>query len=181
MSQHAWIINAAQNGKSEPTSAYNSGRSTPVNGVVPTQTLRVLHTALAKFKSSWDEDYSTQFSSSLYLPRRYGFSKDAVPFYWLAQYMLKNTRPGDLDLPAEHRFMQVISLLKSVKTWVKTDGASRGEEMGSVGDIANDYGLDDLSLDMAKVFRPMPRVVETAATVGLPSEGFGDRYKREAT
>lgn len=181
MSQHSWIVGAVRSGNGEAASAYNSGRSTPVNGSIPTQTLRALQTALNKFKSSWDEDYMAQFSTSSYLPRRYGFSKDAVPFFWLAQYMLKHTRSGDLELPAEQRFMQVISLLKSVKSWVKTDGASRGEEMGSVSDIDVSYGLDDLNLDMAKVFRPMPRVVETAAAVGLSTNADGERVKREAT
>lgn len=168
MPQHDWIIGAAQNGNSAPVSANTSGRNTPVNDSIPPQTFRALQIALSKFKKSWDEDYVAQFSNSSYLTRRYGFSKDAVPFYWLAQYLLKHTRPSDLQLPSEQRFMQVISLLKSVKSWVKTDGAARGEEMGSVGDIDNDYGLDGLTLDMAKVFRPVPRVVESAAAIKLP-------------
>lgn len=179
MPQHDWIIGAAQNGYRASVSANNSGRNTPVNDSIPPQTFRALQIALSKFKSSWDEDYMTQFSKSPYFPRRYGFSKDAVPFYWLAQYMLKHTRPSDLNLPSEQRFIQIMSLLKSVKSWVKTDGAARGEEMGSVGDIDNDYGLDGLTLDMAKVFRPMPRVVESAAAIKLST--CGERVKREAT
>lgn len=179
MPQHDWIIGAAQNGNSASVSANISGRNTPVNDSIPPHVFRALQIALSKFKNSWDEDYMAQFSSPSYLPRRYGFSKDAVPFYWLAQYLLKHTRPSDLYLPSEQRFTQVISLLKSVKSWVKTDGAARGEEMGSVGDIDNDYGLDGLTLDIAKVFRPMPRVVESAAAIKLP---LGDDHaRREAT
>ncbi|KAJ4414621.1 hypothetical protein N0V82_007804 [Gnomoniopsis sp. IMI 355080] len=178
MPQHDWIVGAAQNGHSASLSANNSGRNTPVNDSIPPQTFRALLVALSKFKSSWDEDYIAQFSTSSYLPRRYGFSKDAVPFYWLAQYMLKHTRPSDLNLPSEQRFMQVISLLKSVKSWVRTDGAARGEEMGSVGDIDNNYGLDGLTLDMAKVFRPMPGVVESAATIKLST---GDEQVKSET
>lgn len=168
MPQHDWIIGAAQNGNSAPVSANTSGRNTPVNDSIPPQMFRALQIALSKFKKSWDEDYIAQFSNSSYLSRRYGFSKDAVPFYWLAQYLLKHTRPSDLHLPSEQRFTQVISLLKSVKSWVETDGAARGEEMGSVGDIDNGYGLDGLTLDMAKVFRPVPHVVESAAAIRLP-------------
>lgn len=179
MPQHDWIVGAVQNGHSASISANNSGRNTPVNDSIPPQTFRALQVALSKFKSSWDEDYMAQFSSSAYLPRRYGFSKDAVHFYWLAQYMLKHTRPSDLNLPSEQRFMQVISLLKSVQSWVKTDGAARGEEMGSVGDIDNDYGLDGLTLDMAKVFRPMPRVVESTTAIKLST--CDEQVKREAT
>lgn len=178
MPQHDWVVNASQNGRSEPVSASNSGRNTPVNGGIHPHTLKAIRGALDKFKQNWDYDYMAQFPPSAYLPRRYGFSKDAIPFYWLAQYLLENTKLGDLELPSEQRFVQVINLLKSVKSWVKTDGTSRGEEMGSVGEIDKDYGLHDLTLDMAKVFRPLPRVIESTASITLSTEG--DKIKTEA-
>ncbi len=65
--------------------------------------------------------------------RRYGFCRDGVHFYWLATYLLKNTSAADLAMPPDQRFTRVIHLLKSGKDWVMTDGASRGEELGSVG------------------------------------------------
>jgi hypothetical protein len=53
-----------------------------------------------------------------------------------------------------------------------TDGAARGEELGSVGDIDDGYGATDLTLDMAQLFKPLPRVVEDAETASVKTE-FG--------
>ena len=41
-----------------------------------------------------------------------------------------------------------------------TDGASRGEALGSVGDINKDYGVSDRTLNMAQLFTPLPKVVD---------------------
>lgn len=172
MPQHEWLVNVNQDGKSGPPSANNSGRNTPVNGSIPPQTLKALFTALDKWKQNWDYDYVTQFPPSVYLPGRYGFSKDAIHFWWLTKHLLKKTSLSDLELPAEERFAQVMNLLKSAKQWVETDGASRGEEMGSVGEIDRDYGSTGLTLDMAKIFRPLPRVVESTTPINLSAKGI---------
>jgi hypothetical protein len=145
-----------------------SGRATPVKGVgqdIGLQSLTALSTALDKYKYNWDVDMVTQFPPATQVatnPKRSGFSRDGIHFYWLAKYVLKFTSTADLQLPADARFIQVISLLKSVRTWVMTDGASRGEELGSIGDIDEHYGTTDLTLDMAKLFRPLPQVVGKA-------------------
>lgn len=174
--QNDWIVNT---GTSSPSSVTNSGRSSPAGGNFSPQTFKAIFTALDKFKQNWDADYVAQFAPSSHNPRRQGFSKDAIPFYYLAHYLLKNSHRGDLGLPAEQRFMQVINLVKSVKSWVKTDGASRGEVMGSVGEIDQDYGLTDLTLEFNKVFRPLPRAVESTASIKL--EAGGAHLKTEAT
>lgn len=178
MPQHEWLVNTSQDVKSNPASASNSGRNTPVNGSIPPQTFKALLTALEKWKHNWDYDYVTQFPPSVYLPRRYGFSKDAIHFWWLAKHLLKQTSLGDLELPSEERFAQVMNLLKSAKHLVETDGASRGEEMGSVGDIDRDYGSTDLALDMAKIFSPLPRVIESTTPIKLSTAG--EKIKVEA-
>ncbi|KAK5653849.1 hypothetical protein OQA88_7773 [Cercophora sp. LCS_1] len=148
-----WFVGAA-NGHN------HSGRVTPVQAdanLLDRQTVKTLVTALEKFKSNWDNDMATQFPPSMTPhPRRYGFSRDGIHFYWLANYLLKHTRSADLQVPPDQRFTQVIHLLKSVKNWVLSDGASRGEELGSVGDIDAAYGATDLTLDMAQLFRPLP-------------------------
>jgi hypothetical protein len=49
----------------------------------------------------------------------------------------------------------MMALLKQVRTYVQTDSAQRGEWMGSVNDIDDDYGVRDLTLDMKMLFRPI--------------------------
>ncbi|AEO67008.1 uncharacterized protein THITE_2115684 [Thermothielavioides terrestris NRRL 8126] len=155
---HAWFLGA----QGSPGSA-NSGRATPVDlgaNVLDAQTVRVFMTALDKFKANWDHDMAAQFPPSAAVnPRRYGFSRDGIHFYWLAMYLLKNTRTADLQMAPDERFALVIHILKSVKQWVLTDGASRGEEMGSVGEIDASYGAKDVTLDMTQLFRPLPTTV----------------------
>jgi len=113
-------------------------------------------TALDKFKANWDMDMAIQFPPASYNPRRYGFSRDGIHFYWLANWMLHHNSTPDLDVSGDARFLRIIHLLKSVKSWVMSDGASRGEELGSVGDIHQQFGAADLTLDMAKLFSPLP-------------------------
>ncbi|OAA54818.1 Transcription factor [Niveomyces insectorum RCEF 264] len=168
--QYDWIVGngseaaaaAATAALSANASANNSGQATPVDGLLPQKTMQTFLTALDKFKRNWDLDMANQFLPSSTNPRRQGFSRDGIHFYWLAKYLLKNTKPADLHLPADHRFCQVIYILKSLKTWVMSDGAARGEELGSIGDIDQDYGSMDLTLDFANLFAPMPKIVETA-------------------
>jgi len=158
LAKNDWIV-GGQDVMSSHGSANNSGRATPVDGAIPPQALKALITALDKFKRNWDLDMANQFPPSSTSPRRHGFSKDGVHYYWLANYMLKNTRPADLDMEPDQRFKQVIHLLKSVKSWVEADGASRGEELGSIGDIDRDYGALNLTLDMVNLFTPVPKAV----------------------
>lgn len=167
--QNDWIV-----GVSNPGSANNSGRATPVNANSPLldgPTTKTFITALDKFKSNWDVDMATQHPPSATVnPRRYGFSRDAIHFYWLATYLLKNTTSADLQLPPDQRFVRAIHLLKSVRDWVMTDAAQRGEELGSVGEIDRAFGTGDLTLDMAQLFKPMHKVVESPGRVAVKTE-----------
>ncbi|EXK32213.1 hypothetical protein FOXG_19826 [Fusarium oxysporum f. sp. lycopersici 4287] len=155
---------------------HNSGRGTPVEGAaanVDPQSLQALVIALSKFKNNWDADMANQFPPTLpgsSNPRRHGFSRDGIHFYWLSNYLLKHTQAADLRLSPDARFVQIIQLLKSVKSWVMSDGASRGEELGSVGEIDDQYGAMDLTLEMAKLFKPLPQVVEDAGTASVKTE-----------
>ncbi|KAK0629784.1 fungal-specific transcription factor domain-containing protein [Bombardia bombarda] len=138
-----------------------SGRATPVDhgvNLLDPQTVKTFWTALEKFKANWDNDMAVQFppNGQVHL-RRYGFSRDGIHFYWLATYLLKNTRAIDLQRSPDQRFTYIFHLLRSVKNWVMSDGASRGEELGSVGAIDEDYGVTDLTTDMTQLFRPLPR------------------------
>lgn len=151
----------------------HSGRITPIPAdasLLDRQTVKTLVTALEKFKSTWDTDIAIQFPPSMTPhPRRYGFCRDGIHFYWLANYLLKHTRSADLQVPPDQRFTQVIHLLKSVKNWVLSDGASRGEELGSVGDIDAAYGATDLTLDMTQLFTPLPGTSKSAGISTAPA------------
>jgi hypothetical protein len=155
-------------------SANTSGRATPVNDgaqLLTPQILKMFSTALDKFKSNWDADMANQFPPSRnYSPRRYGFSRDGIHFFWLAKYLLTHTRSSEFQMAPDTRFSQVIQLLKSVKAWVMSDGASRGEELGSVGDIDKDFGVLDLTLEMSKLFKPLQTVVDSAEVTSVQTE-----------
>lgn len=152
------------------------GRATPVRGAgqgISHSNLVALSTALDKFKYNWDVDMLSQFPPTGVAeanPKRSGFSRDGIHFYWLAKYVLKYTNSSDLQLGPEERLMQVLQLLKSVRSWVMNDGASRGEELGSIGNIDEHYGTTDLTLDMAKLFTPLPRVVGGVGMASVRTE-----------
>ncbi|SPO05948.1 related to regulatory protein amdA [Cephalotrichum gorgonifer] len=164
---HDWMVRGSD--------SVGSGRSTPVEGAaqqLPAGARQAFSIALDKFKANWDADMATQFPPSLQdsNPRRYGFSRDAIHFYWLGKYMLKHTRPSDLQLPPDARVSQMLQLLKSVKTWVMTDGASRGEELGSVGDINKDYGVSEGTFNLAQIFAPLPNLVDDPRVPSVKTE-----------
>ncbi len=168
LSQNDWVLNGGSEPGSGNASANSSGRATPIPGMshsISPQVYKTISSALEKFKANWDMDMAIQFPPSVSNPRRYGFCRDGIHFFWLAKWMLKNPRPADMQLPPDHRFTQVIQILKFVKSWVMSDGASRGEELGSVGEIDKDFGVSDLTLDMARLFAPLPKVVEAP---GMP-------------
>lgn len=156
--QNSWFV-GLQGGETGPNI---NGRSTPVQldaGLMDRPTVKVFATALEKFKANWDNDMAAQFPPTLPVHhRRYGFSKDGIHFYWLANYILKNTRAADLRIPSDQRFIQVMHMLKSVRSWVLSDNASRGEELGSIADIEPSYAATNtLHLDLTQLFRPLPR------------------------
>ncbi|RDL33655.1 C2H2 and C2HC zinc finger [Venustampulla echinocandica] len=157
LSQSDWVM---IKGVDTPQSASSSGRATPIkveDQLTPThQLLQTINHAFDKWKKVWDEDMAVQYppsSSGGY--RRFGFCRDSVHFYCLSKYLIKNNRGLDWKLAPDQRFSQIMNLLKYVKSWVVSDTAKRGEELGSVSDIDNEYGVRDLTLDMAQLFKPI--------------------------
>jgi hypothetical protein len=143
-------------------SANTSGRGTPVDSAGQlASSIKAINNAFDKWKKAWDEDMTAQFPPSSSNYRRFGFCRDAVHFYWLAKYLLQSGRSLDSQMAPDQRFGQVMNLLKSVKTWVQTDSAKRGEELGSVNDIDKDYGVLDLTLDMAQLFKPINQQIDS--------------------
>lgn len=79
--------------------------------------------------------------------RRFGFSRDGVHFFFLGRSFLQSQRPADWTASADIRFKQVVALLKRIKQYVVSDNEMKGQEIGSIGDIDDQYGLDSLTLD----------------------------------
>jgi Fungal specific transcription factor domain len=159
---------------SKYTSHTSSGQPSPdqsspsaifLGGSVHTNKLvRSTTNALIKWKNMWDQDMQLQYPPSqdpIPTPRRIGFCRDGVHFYWLARAFLQNNRLNDWQLPADIRFKQVMSGLRQVRDFGKSDAARRGEEPGSVSDIDHAFNMETLELDMKKLFRPIGDVVES--------------------
>lgn len=88
-------------------------------------------------------------------PKRIGFCRDGIHYYWLAKAFLQPNRTHDWQLPADVRFRQFMHGLKKAREWSLSDGAQRGEEPGSVADIDPTYETEALELDMRKLFKPL--------------------------
>jgi hypothetical protein len=172
--QSDWVVMGGSEPGSGHVSANNSGRGTPVHGAQPMapQIYSSFSTALDKWKSYWDMDMAIQFPPSVSNPRRHGFSRDGPHFFWLAKLFLRTPQLNVVQLGPDQRFTQVIKLLKTATAWVESDGASRGEEFGSVGEINPDYAVpvENLTLDMAQFFKPLPAVVESSTAPCVKTE-----------
>ncbi|KAI9839319.1 MAG: hypothetical protein M1819_003314 [Sarea resinae] len=152
--QNDWLV---------PSSALSSNSSsrnaTPDSFGAPSpgahQLLKATTNAIQKWKNAWDEDMTIQYPLSRSRFRRFGFCRDGVHFYWLARAFLRSNRATDWQMAPEQRFAQVLGLLKNVRAWVASDNAMRGEDIGSVGDIDESYGVENLTLDMSLLFKPI--------------------------
>ena len=163
IAQNDWITT---DGGSGPASNSNSGQATPtsISGMQSPgthQLLKATTDALQKWKKTWDEDMTLQYPPLASAYRRFGFCRDGVHFYWLARAFLRSNRAVDWQAPPDSRFVQVMNLLKKVRTWVASDNAQRGEEIGSVGDIDESYGVEDLTLDMKLLFKPINQQIDS--------------------
>lgn len=148
---------ASGNGNREQSRA-----SSPASPIQSAELVRAIQNALVKWKSMWDQDMQLQYPPSSDLgsaSRRIGFCRDGVHFFYLAKAFLHPNRMADSQLSADARFIQVMCGLRQVRDFGISDAARRGEEPGSVSDIDHAYTMDDLELDMKKLFRPIGDVV----------------------
>ena len=171
LSQHDWLEQRAGSGS---LSATSSGHVTPtdhagqgIQMIAAQQEKKRLSQAIDKWKRNWDSmsacsinpvstvHANTEFSGDIdlqYPPfekqlRRFGFSRDGVHFFYLARSFLQSQRASDWTAEADVRFKSVMSLLKRIKQFVVSDNETKGQDIGSIGDIDDCYGLDNLSLD----------------------------------
>ncbi|KIY00559.1 uncharacterized protein Z520_03222 [Fonsecaea multimorphosa CBS 102226] len=129
-----------------------------------------INSALARWKQAWDQDYALQYppGNGDHVPKRIGFCRDGVHFYWLARAFMQPNRTRDWQLSADDRLRQVLHGLKKAREWSRTDGAQRGEEPGSVADIDDNYALETLELDMKQLFRPLHTLGDSPVPAGQP-------------
>jgi hypothetical protein len=170
--QNDWVLIGGFDNGGDYQSASNSRSNTPVPGTQPmsTEMYKSFCMALDKWKSYWDMDMAIQFPPSVSNPRRHGFSRDGPHFFWLAKLFLRTPRLTVVQLGPDQRLTQVIQLLKAATAWVETDGASRGEEFGSVGEMNPDYAVSNLTLDMTQFFKPLPSIVESSTAPYVKTE-----------
>ncbi|EME79742.1 uncharacterized protein MYCFIDRAFT_156965 [Pseudocercospora fijiensis CIRAD86] len=163
LSQNDWL---EQHGGG---SANNSGHATPTGGFSPKQQQnraaqqekKRLGQALEKWKRNWDTDMELQYPPHHYQQRRFGFSRDGVHFFYLGRSFLQSQQASDFNVPGDVRFRRVMALLKRIKSMVVGDNETKGQDIGSVGDIDDQYGLDNLTLDMKLLFRPYNSLVDS--------------------
>jgi len=144
--------------------SFISPTASPYAGVVAVNPQNQQHSislALTRWKQCWDTDMQLQYpstSGAATPPKRIGFCRDGIQFYWLAKAFLQPNRVRDWQLPADIRFRQLMHGLKKAREWSLGDGAQRGEEPGSVADIDPTYETGALELDMRKLFKPLIEV-----------------------
>lgn len=168
LSQNDWLDQSSNGG----LSSANSGQGTPTaDGFGPSiqclqaqQEKKRLSHALDKWKRNWDADMEFQHPPGQLAQRRFGFSRDGVHFFYLGRSFLQSQRPGDWSATADARFKQVMALLKRIKGFVLSDNESKGHDIGSVGDIDETYGLDNLTLDMKLLFKPYNSMLDSPVT-----------------
>lgn len=116
------------------------------------QLLRSTVSALELWKKCWDTDLAIQF---IHNQRRLGFCRDGIHFYYLAQLFLRKSRSEEWGVPADLRCRHVFNLLKQIRSHVASDSAQKGIDYGSITTVADDYGIQDLSLNMKRLFTPL--------------------------
>ena len=152
------VFSTPKSGQGSP-----AGRSSPSSKhAAAVQERKRLSQALEKWKRIWDQDIELQYpSSQTQHQRRFGFSRDGVHFFYLGRSFLQSQRPADWELEPDVRFQKVMALLKRIKSIVALDTEMSGQDIGSVGDIDDQYGLDSLTLDMKLLFKPYDSQVDS--------------------
>ncbi|PGH03952.1 hypothetical protein GX51_03789 [Blastomyces parvus] len=155
------VKSSPSSGHATPThDSHSNGLSSHTNIIYKSTTQ-----ALKKWKRVWDEDMSIQYPPTPTSTRRFGFCRDAIPYYWLAQALLCPSRQNDWKLTPDARLIHIMTMLQKVRGYAQTDAAQRGEGLGSISDIDDGYAIQDLTLDMKLLFRPIRQQFEGDITV----------------
>lgn len=135
----------------------SSGYVTPTEGFSAQHSqaqlmLRSTTFALMLWKKHWDADMHVQYGAN---QRPLGFCRDGVHFYFLAKAFLQSSRRDEWAAQPETRFQQVFTFLKHIKAHVASDSASKNLDIGSVTSVSDQYGVEDLTVDMKLLFTPI--------------------------
>lgn len=139
-------------------SANASGTVTPVESMAAhnaQQALKIVSTALDKWKRTWDADMESQYGPAA--PPRRGYCRDGIHYYWLANTILRRRSNDWLKMNADQRFQHTIHVLKQIKSWVHSEQNKAGQEPGAISDMDNNYALEDLLSDMKLLFAPVDK------------------------
>ena len=158
-SYNDWMSANATQANSRNISASSSGRATPIEGQMAQhnyhQSLKAINNAIEKWKRTWDHDMTLQYPPAASIYRRFGFCRDGVHFYWLAKSLLNSKTATDPQTPADTRFKRTMSMLRKIRSHVVDENSSWGQQVGSVGDVDDHYGMDELTFDMKRLFKPI--------------------------
>ena len=158
-SYNNWTGGNTTQANSRNISASSSGRGTPIEGQMAAhsyhQSLTAIGSAIEKWKRTWDHDMSVQYPPAASILRRFGFCRDGVHFYYLAKSLLNTKTAADPQTPPDTRFRRTMNLLRKIRSHVSDENTSRGQQVGSVGDIDDRYGVDELAFDMKQLFKPI--------------------------
>jgi hypothetical protein len=164
LSQHDWVSTSGSYTASNPS----SGRATPTEAFPQAnpQHVNALRFALEKWKRAYETDIDIQYPphgspstvTGRQAPRRIGFCRDAVHYYWLAKQFLSSPRTFNWQAYSEpdQRMGFVMSVLKQIRTFVAREGYRLGKELGSVAEIKEEYAVDMTKLNMRDLFVTLP-------------------------
>lgn len=116
------------------------------------QRLRTVSITLEHWKKAWEMDQQIQYPPT---QRRAGYCRDAIHYYFLAKMFLRAQKHEELEMPPDRRCQQVFAFLKQIKAFVATEQEKRGFDIGSVTNVDDSYGVEELTLDMKLLFTPL--------------------------
>ena len=158
-----WVVSNAfvtRGTTSNPT----SGQASPVASLISIsqrQSIATLTAAVEKFKGIWYRDKELQYPSSTTSPmgttvRRVGFCRDGEHFFYLAEIFLRKGASAQTRMDPDQKFQWVFQLLKQIRRHVADESIKAGKEIGAVVDMKEEYGVEDLTLNMKLLFTPLP-------------------------
>ena len=175
LGEYDWV--AHHSSTSNPT----SGHVTPTDGVSgplvfsQRHSISTLQAATNKWKDIWDRDIELQYPSTPTTPttkhiRRIGFCRDGIHFFYLAKIFLNQSGSEQTRMNPDQRFAWVFRQLKDIRRVVGEESYKMGKEIGSVFRIADEYGVEDLTLNMKLLFAPLED--DEAAASGVKLKGL---------
>lgn len=118
------------------------------------QMIHNLNSALDSWKKAWDEDFPAQYPDPT---SRVGFSRDGMPYYWVARRCIQKAIRSQLGFGEEGNDQNVhvtVEMLRHAKGYIARSEQGCPTEEGAVTKIDQNYGIEDLSYNMKLLFRP---------------------------